>query len=142
MLPFYPHRLFSRLGLGLAVLLGSAGLVLATTLSLFTASYTGSAVRVEWEVSTETDLTCFNLSRKLPDEADYSIIGSLHPTGQLRYAFADTCLAQGRSGLLSGPVAYRLTLCGPGPDHAYTTLVPGTTSPVQRSWGTIKAMFR
>lgn len=139
-------RLFShfglRLGLGLGVLLGSAGLVLATTLSRLAADYSGSTVRVDWEVSTETDLTAFSLSRKLPNETDFTLLGSLAPTGQLRYAYLDTCLARSRSGLLAGPVVYRLTLCGPGPDRAYTTALEGTTGPVQRSWGTIKAMFR
>lgn len=145
-MPLFTPRLFSRYGLrlalGLAGGLSSAGLVLATTLSLFTASYTGSVVRVEWEVGTETDLTGFSLSRQLPEEADFIALTTLAPTGQLRYAYADTSLHQGRSGLLQGPVVYRLTLRSPGPDQTYTTTVPGTTGPVARSWGTVKAMFR
>ncbi|MGI4833942.1 MAG: hypothetical protein ACRYFK_10820 [Janthinobacterium lividum] len=138
----YFSRFGLRLGLGLAGLLGSAGLVLATTLSLFVASYTGSAVRVEWEVSTETDLTGFSLSRKLAEEADFSDLTTLAPTGQRYYTYADTSLVQGRAGLLPGPVLYRLTLHGPGPNQAYTTAVLGTTGLVARSWGTIKTMFR
>lgn len=139
-------RLFSRigprLGLGLGILLGSAGLVLASTLSRFAASYRGAAMRVEWAVSTETDLTGFNLSRKLPNEPDFTLLGTVAPTGQLHYTYTDTCLTQRRASLLAEPVVYRLTLRGPGPDHAYTTVVDGAAGPVQRSWGTIKAMFR
>jgi len=140
--PRFFARYGLRLALGLVGWLSSAGLVLATTLSLFVASYTGSAVRVEWEVGTETDLTGFSLSRKLPEEADFTTLTTLAPTGQLHYAYADTSLHQGRSGLLQGPVLYRLTLRSPGPDQAYTTTVPGTTGLVARSWGTIKTMFR
>ncbi|MVN76808.1 hypothetical protein GO988_10785 [Hymenobacter sp. HMF4947] len=106
------------------------------------ATYDGSAVRVEWEVNTETDVTGFDLSRKSPDETDFRVISRVVPTGQLRYSFADTCLYRSHSGLLQGPVAYRLTVRGPGPDQAYTTTVAGTVSTLERSWGTIKSMFR
>ncbi|TDN37342.1 hypothetical protein A8B98_02025 [Hymenobacter sp. UV11] len=130
-----------RLGLGLAVLLGSAGLALATTLLLFLATYDGTAAHVEWEVATETDLHGFDLSRKTPADSDFQPLATLTPTGRLRYTFVDSCLVQGRSGLLPGPVLYRLTLRGPGPDQTYTTTVAGTMSVVQRSWGSIKLMF-
>lgn len=130
------------LALGLMLGLGSAGLGLATTLSRFEADYTGSAVRVAWAVSTETDLTSFSLSRKLPGEPDFKPLGSLVPAGHLRYAYLDTSLRPGRTGLLPGPVQYRLMLRSPGPAYAYTTAVPGATGRMQRAWGTIKAMFR
>ena len=136
-----PHYRWG-LGLGLLFGLGSAGLGLATTLSRFEADYTGSAVRVAWAVSTETDLTSFSLSRKLPGEPDFKALGSLMPAGHLRYAYLDTSLRPGPEGLLPGPVQYRLTLRNPGPAYAYATAVPGTTGPVQRAWATIKAMFR
>jgi hypothetical protein len=144
----YRRRLFSttgfglRLGLGLGLLLGSAGLALATTLLLFLATYDGTAAHVEWEVTTETDLHGFDLSRKMPTDNDFQLLATLAPTGQRHYSFADTCLYQGHSVLLPGPVMYRLTLRGPGPDQTYTTTVAGTMSVVQRSWGTVKLMFR
>lgn len=131
-----------RLGLGLGLLLGSTGLALATSLLLFMATYDGTAVRVQWEVATETDITSFELSRKKPVDSDFEAIATVLPTGQLHYAYADTCLVEGRSGLLQGPVAYRLTLRGPGPDQTYVTTEAGTVSMVERSWGTIKSMFR
>lgn len=130
------------LALGLVLGLGSAGLGLATTLSRFEADYAGSAVRVAWAVSTETDLTSFSLSRKLPGEADFKPLGSLVPAGHLRYAYLDTSLRPGRTGLMPSPVQYRLTLRSPGPATAYATAVPGSTNPIQRAWSTIKAMFR
>lgn len=129
-----------RLGLVLGLLLGSAGL--ATTLLLFLATYDGTAVRVASAVTTETDITSFKLSRRLPDTANFESIAALLPTGQRYYTFADTCLRTNRSGLLQGPVAYRVTLRGPSPDQAYTTTAAGTMSVVQRSWDTVKSMFR
>jgi hypothetical protein len=131
-------RLGLRLSLGLAGLLGSAGLVLATTLSLFVARSTDTAVRVEWEVATETDLTAFSLSRKQAADPGFLPLTTLAPTGQRHYTYADTSLAPGPLG----PVMYRLTLHSAGPDQTYTTMVPGTMGLVARSWGTVKAMFR
>lgn len=137
-------RPFYRWGIGLGLLLGlgSTGLGLATTLSRFEADYAGSAVRVAWAVSTETDLTSFSLSRKLPGESDFKPLGSLEPAGRLRYAYLDTSLHPSPAGLLPGPVQYRLTLHNPGPAYAYATAVPSGIGPLQRAWGTIKAMFR
>ena len=144
-LPYSARRtskVWLRAALGLVLLLGSSGLALATMLQLFMATYDGSLVQVEWVVSTETDLTGFDLSRKAPQDSDFVALAYVAPTGQRHYAFADTCLDRSRSGLLPGPVLYRLRLRGPGPDQTYTTTVAGTTSAVQRSWGTVKAMFR
>lgn len=144
----YRRRLFSissfgfRLGLGLAVLLGSTGLALATTLLLFLATYDGTAAHVEWEVATETDLHGFDLSRKTPADSDFQPLATLAPTGRLRYTFVDSCLVRGSSGLLPGPVLYRLTLRGPGPNQTCTTTAAGTMSVITRSWGSIKLMFR
>ena len=142
----YPARRISkawlRWGLGLALLLGSSGLALATVLQLFIATYDGSLVQVEWAVGTETDLTGFDLSRKAPQDSDFVQLAYMLPTGQRHYTFADSTLDRSHSGLLPGPVLYRLRLRGPGPGQAYTTAVAGTTSAVQRSWGTVKAMFR
>ena len=138
-----PSRRWARsVSLGLGLLVGSAGLALATTLLLFGATYDGSGVRVEWEVATETDLTSFELSRKTPADTVFYLLSYLPATGQRHYIFADTCLYDSRAGLRQGPVAYRLVLRGPGPNQAYTTSVAGTTSGVARSWGTIKSMFR
>ena len=141
----FPHvvlRFGLSLGLGLAVLLGSAGLVLATTLSLFVAHHSGAVVRAGWEASPETNPTSFNLSRKLPNEPNLTPSSPLASSGQRYYAYPDTCLAQRRVGWLPELAQYRFTLRGPGPAQAYLTAEPGPTGLVQRSWGTIKAMFR
>ncbi len=143
------RRLFRRSGpAALLLVLWSVGAAVAASLTLFTAVYDGSSVRVEWEVNTETDVTGFELARKAASETTFTTVSSVVPTGQRRYQYLDTNvyrLAAGSttaSTLGGGPFTYRLTLHGPGGDQSYLTVLAGTPSAVQRSWGTIKSMFR
>ena len=62
----------------------------AATLTLFTAAYSGSAVRVEWEVNSEADLTGFELGRKAATETSYTLLSTTAVTGQRRYLYTDT----------------------------------------------------
>ena len=128
--------------------LGSVVVALAASLTLFTATYDGTNVRVEWEVSTETDVTGFELARKAASETSYTIVNTALTTGQRRYQYLDTNVYRPTVGGTptamagSGPFTYRLTVRGPGGDQSYLTVLAGTPSAVQRSWGTIKSMFR
>ena len=150
------RRLLRRSGsLALLLVLGSVVLAYAATLTLFTAAYTGTAVQIDWEVNTEADITGFELSRKAATETSFTMINTTAATGQRRYQYSDTNVyrvAGGSPGTAlpnapiaaagSGPYTYRLTVRGPGGDQSYITILAGTPSAVQRSWGTIKSMFR
>ena len=121
-------------------------MALAATLTLFTASYDGANVRIEWEVNTETDVTGFELSRKSATETNYTAVSTFSPTGQRRYLYTDTNVYRTGGGTTTqsfgGPFTYRLTVRSPSGDQSYLTVLSGTPSAVQRSWGTIKSMFR
>ena len=143
------RRTFCRSGLATLVLvLCSVAVTLAATLTLFTAAYDGTSVRVEWEVSTETDVNGFELSRKASNETSYTAVTTVTPTGQRRYQFTDINVYRTLPGnnttpaAGSGPYTYRLLVRSPNGDQAYLTILTGTPSAVQRSWGTIKSMFR
>ncbi|WP_188561126.1 hypothetical protein [Hymenobacter frigidus] len=143
------RRTFCRSGLATLVLvLCSVAVTLAATLTLFTAAYDGTSVRVEWEVSTETDVNGFELSRKASNETSYTAVTTVTPTGQRRYQFTDINVYRALPGnnttpaAGSGPYTYRLLVRSPNGDQAYLTILTGTPSAVQRSWGTIKSMFR
>ena len=141
--PVYHVRLRAGL-LALLLVLGSAAAVYAATLTLFTAAYSGTVVRVEWEVSNEVDVTGFELARKSATDATYSMVSTTAATGQRRYLFLDTNVYRGTAttGTTGGSYTYRLTVRGPNGDQSYLTPLAGTPSAVQRSWGTIKSMFR
>lgn len=130
--------------LALLLLLGSAIAVYAATLTLFTAAYSGTVVKVEWEVSNEVDVTGFELARKAATESSYTAVTTTAATGQRRYSYLDANVYRGTgtAGTLGGPYTYRLTVRSPAGDQSYLTVLAGTPSAVQRSWGTIKSMFR
>ncbi|WP_345055238.1 hypothetical protein [Hymenobacter glaciei] len=133
--------------LALLLVLSSAAAVYAATLTLFTAAYSGTVVKVEWEVSNEVDVTGFELARKSATETSYTTVSTTAATGQRRYLYTDTNVYRttgttGTTGTLGGPYTYRLTVRSPAGDQSYLTVLAGTPSAVQRSWGTIKSMFR
>lgn len=146
------RRLLYRSGpAALLLVLWSVATAFAVSLSLFTAAYDGANVRVEWEVTTETDVTGFELSRKAATETSFTSVSSVVPTGQRRYQYVDTNVYRTSSGLSTtsptstlggGPFTYRLTVRSANGDQSYLTILAGTPSAVQRSWGTIKSMFR
>ncbi|MBO2010552.1 hypothetical protein [Hymenobacter negativus] len=149
--PILIRRLFRRSGLLiLLLLLGSVAVAYAATLTLFSAAYTGSTVRVDWEVDTETNITGFELSRKAATETSFTTVSTTAATGQRRYQYLDTNVYRlsgpGTStptpAAGNGPYTYRLTVRSPNGDQSYLTILAGTPSAVQRSWGTIKSMFR
>ena len=152
MLKFLPvRRLCLRaFPVALSLALWAATAAVAASLTLFTTAYVGPHVRVEWEVSTETDVTGFDLARKAATETSYTVVTSVAPSGQRRYQYLDTNVYRAAAGgatagaaaLGGGPFTYRLTVRGPSGDQSYLTVLAGTPSAVQRSWGTIKSMFR
>ncbi|WP_156176419.1 hypothetical protein [Hymenobacter terrenus] len=138
------RRLLHRSGtIALLLVLLSATVVLAATITVFTAAYENATVRVEWEVNTENDVTGFELARKTSTETSYTTVTNVAPTGQRRYQYIDTNVFRAAgSTAAGGPISYRLTVHGPGGDQSFLTRLAGTPSAVQRSWGTIKSMFR
>ena len=130
--------------LALLLVLGSVAAAYAATLTLFTAAYSGTVVKVEWEVSNEVDVTGFELARKAATEASYTAVTATAATGQRRYSYLDANVYRGTgtTGTLGGPYTYRLTVRSSAGDQSYLTVLAGTPSAVQRSWGTIKSMFR
>jgi hypothetical protein len=135
----------------LLLVLLSVSAAYAVTLTLFTAVYIGSTVQVDWEVNTETDVTGFELARKSATETSFTSIHTAAANGQRRYQYVDANVYRLSGGgttttpapaAISGPYTYRLTVRGATGDQSYLTVVAGTPSAVQRSWGTIKSMFR
>lgn len=122
--------------------MGSVAAVYAATLTLFTAAYSGTVVRVEWEVSNEVDVTGFELARKSATETSYTLVSTTATTGQRRYLYLDANVYRGTATTGGGPYTYRLTVRSAPGDQSYLTVLAGTPSAVQRSWGTIKSMFR
>lgn len=128
----------ATLPLTLLVLL-CATVALSATITLFQATFDGSNVRIIWEVANETGVQGYDLYRKANNEPAFDRLTTMPPTGQPRYQYLDTDVYRGPQG---GPFTYRLTVRTSTGDQSYTSTLGQTPSAVQRSWGSIKSMFR
>ncbi|MCB2376048.1 hypothetical protein LGH70_00530 [Hymenobacter sp. BT635] len=115
-------------------------LAYGATITLFQATFDGSNVRVEWEVTSETGVQTYDLWRKANNEPSFTHMTTVQPSSQRRYLYLDSNVYRGTNG--AGPFTYRLTVRTSAGDQNYTTVLNTTPSAVQRSWGSIKSMFR
>ncbi len=136
---FRPLRTIAGCRLWPGLLLGSTGLALTTTLLLLLTHYASTAVPVTWAA---TAASGFELSRRMPTGVDSQPLAMRAPSSLLPHALADTYPYSGRSGLLPESGASRLQPRGSGPNQPDPTPVAGPMRMVQRSWSTVKLMFR
>jgi hypothetical protein len=120
--------------------IGLAGTARAQNLTLnyFHASPNGSDVVVAWEVPSEAGITDFRLSRKMNDETQYAILSNVAPTGSLDYSYQDYTVFKDEAKTIS----YKLQVYQNGAVFTYYTDITHNPTSVQRTWGSIKAMFR
>ena len=129
----------------LLLLLLSVSLAFGATITLFQASYDNSNVLIAWEVASEAGVQNYDLYRKANNEPDFTKLTTVSPSGQARYQYLDTDVYRGTAGstgTMGGPFTYRLTVRTAGDDQSYVSTLGQTPSAVQRSWGSIKSMFR
>lgn len=134
----------ASVSLFLLVLLG-VSLAFGATVTLFQASYDNSTVRVVWEVANESGVHNYDLYRKANNEPTFTRLTTISPSGQSRYQYLDADVYRGpanSSSSLGGPFTYRLTVRTTSGDQSYSSTLGQTPSAVQRSWGSIKSMFR
>ena len=109
-------------------------------LQFFRAGFEGTDVKIEWELASETSVTGFEVSRKLPNETIFRRINGLANNGNRYYKFIDTDLRNTPNRV--GTITYKLQVSSSTGDAAFTTTFANNPSSVERSWGSIKSMFR
>ena len=119
----------------------------AGPVELFTAHKEREGIRLDWKLSSHAPVDGFDLYRKRPDEATYQQLDNPGPpsfhNGQDIYTYTDELYIGGRTmtdGEQTG-FAYKLVVRQGGSSETYLASVEAPTA-TQRSWGTIKAMFR
>ncbi len=106
----------------------------------FTATYQGADIRIEWKISEESGVSSYEISRKKEEDAAYSRLTEIPASGQNTYSWVDDNLY--KDGDAMENISYRLTAqTSSGPKYFYTNIQYSPTA-VQRSWGSIKSMFR
>lgn len=108
------------------------------TLNYFNASPDGTDVIITWEILDEAGVTNFRLWRKIDEEMSYKFLDAITPEGKRAYQFADYTVYKEQPK----NVSYKLQVHKDGLIYTfYTNIVHNPTS-VQRTWGSIKSMFR
>lgn len=106
----------------------------------FTASYQGADIRLEWKVSEETGVTVYEISRKKDSDANYYRLTEVAATIAGSYTWLDDNLY--KDGDASENINYRLTAVSSSGQKSFYTNIQHSPTAVQRSWGSIKSMFR
>ena len=113
---------------------------LGVSLNFFRAGFEGTDVKIEWDLASENSVTGFEVSRKLPNESTFRRINGLSNNGSKYYKFIDTDLRNTPNRV--GTITYKLHVSSSTGDAAFTTTFANNPSSVERSWGSIKSMFR
>lgn len=110
----------------------------ALTLDYFNAAPDGSDVLVAFEVPNESGVTNFKIWRKIDNESNYTFLDHIPPTGAMQYQYLDYTIFKDEARNIS----YKLQVYQNGAVYTYYTNILHNPTSVQRTWGSIKAMFR
>jgi hypothetical protein len=122
----------------LLLLLPSVFLAFGANITLFQASYDNSNAQVVWEVASEAGVQNYELYRKANNEPAFTRLTTVPPSGQDHYRYLDNDVYRE----VGGPFIYRLTVRTIATDQSYVITLGQAPSAMQRSWGSIKSMFR
>jgi hypothetical protein len=107
----------------------------------FTASYQGADVRLEWRVSKEENVTAYEIHRKRNEDQAFTKIGNVTAINTGSYTFIDENLY--KTDEVQSGITYKLLVKNTDNTTAsYYTTINSNPTAVQRSWGSIKSMFR
>ncbi len=110
----------------------------AMTLNYFNASPDGSDVLVSFEVPHESGVTNFKLFRKIDEESNWTFLDHVPPTGALTYTYLDYTIFKDEAK----NITYKLLVYQNSTVYTYYTNILHNPTSVQRTWGSIKAMFK
>lgn len=108
------------------------------TLDYFNASPDGSDVLVSWEVPEISGITNFKIFRKIDNDPNYVFLDHVQPNGTTNYQYLDYTLYKDNAK----NITYRLQVYKGNMVFTYYTTILHNPTSVQRTWGSIKNMFR
>ena len=123
----------------LLVFVFSTVTALNVVIKSFTASYQGVDIRLDWEINDNMGVGSFDLYRKIDDKPEKKII-TINSTGSLDYFFIDDNIYKNNNNPQT--LVYRLVTRSSEGDEIAITSIQHDPTAVQRSWGSIKSMFK
>jgi hypothetical protein len=116
-------------------------LAAGATITLFQAVFDGRAGRTTWNVTVgESAGRSFKFHREDPNYPPLNQLASVSPASQTRYQYPNADWSRAARG--DGSFAYRPTLRASASGQGHPNPLDQTHGPVQRSWSSIKSMFR
>lgn len=108
-------------------------------LNYFQLSPTGSDVVLEWEIQSETGISEYRVFRKFNNEPILAHLATIPSNGLGRYQYLDDDIFKNQSEIIH----YELqVILGNGQIHKFQATLSHNPTSVQRTWGSIKSMFR
>jgi hypothetical protein len=106
----------------------------------FITAYQGADIRLDWRVPEESEVIGYDIFRKKADETTFTKINSVAVNNSGTYTFLDDNLYKTSDGAQS--IAYRLTIKTNQSSYNLYSSIQHSPTAVQRSWGSIKSMFK
>lgn len=98
----------------------------------------GADIKIEWTIENEAGVSEYRLYRKTGGNAEQKYVGTIYANGSGKYTYYDKDVFKTETTIIT----YELRVIKNGtPSFFYASLTYNTTS-VQRTWGSIKGMFR
>ncbi len=108
-------------------------------LNYFNLSPTGSDVILEWEIQAESGVVEYRVFRKFNNEPLQAHIATLAPNGSGKYQYLDDDIFKSETQVIH----YELqVLMANGQTLPFQATLSHNPTSVQRTWGSIKSMFR
>ena len=138
MLKSYHVLALSAFLLFLSLLGGQSLRAQGVAMNDFKVAMQSSGIQLDWELQNETGVSEFRIYRKVGSQTDFEYVSTQYANGNLRYSYYDKDVFKNDNLIIT----YQLRVIKSGvPSMFYATLSQNTTS-VQRTWGSIKGMFR
>lgn len=136
----HPIFMIRKLGFVMLFMVLAATLAygLNASLSYFRAEPSAGDVKLVWEMNSENGVNAYEIHRKASTEANFRKLGTVPANGSRRYEFTDPDLYK-TAGIT---LHYKLVIDGTPADQSFQTTFVQMPSAVERSWGSIKSMFR
>ena len=110
----------------------------ALTLDYFNASPDGADVLVAWEMTNQEGVTNFKIFRKIEGEPSYKFLSHVAPEADGSYTYLDYTIYKDTPKNIN----YKLQVNQGAEVHTFIVTITHNPTSVQRTWGSIKAMFR
>lgn len=111
----------------------------SVTIKYFTASPLGTEIRLQWEVQSETGITEFQLWKRTPSTSAAKIY-TVIPNGNKIYSYTDPNVM--KTNETQQTYIYTLRVMQGSTYTDFTQTINHNPTSIQRTWGSIKSMFK